>query len=231
MRRDDPDAYVVEGLAAALPASPAVVREALAPLVTAARLARLEAVAASRTRSAVLVLEDLTDPHNGSAVLRSADAFGVQEVHVVERLQPFRAAHRVARGTHRWLDVVRHRDADACARALHDRGFRIFVAAMEGAIRPEALREPEKVAIVFGNEHAGVSGGMRAHADGTYAVPMVGFVESLNVSVAAAITVYEATRGRQGDLDAAAREALVARYLTTSVRDAERIVREHLASR
>jgi len=231
MRRDDPDVYLVdEETPPDQPAGddldPGVVRRLLGPLVTPARLARMEAVAAARTRDVVVVLDGLTDPHNTSAVLRSADAFGVQEVHVVVGAQPFRAAHRVARGTHLWLDIVRHETAEACLDALHARGFSVLVAAMEGSAGPEELATIPRVAIVFGNEHAGVGPGFRAGADGTYAIPMVGFVESLNVSVAAAITLRAATRGNRRLLDGPGREALVARWLVRSVRDAHRILRE-----
>lgn len=212
---------------APLPAPASVVVEALAPLVTPQRLARMDAVIARRTRSLVPVLEDLADPHNGAAVMRSADAFGCHEVHVVEDRHPFAVSHRVTRGTHRWLELVRHRSIERCLATLKGRGYRVFVAAMDGELTPEQLADVDRAAVVFGNEHKGVSPAVRAAADGTYAIPMEGFVESLNVSVASAITLYVASRGRHGDLDEAAREQIRARFLLASVRDAERIVREH----
>lgn len=226
MRRDDPDVYQV-GPPRALPAPPERVIAALAPLVTEARLARIEEVVANRRLSVVPVLEGLTDPHNGSAILRSADAFGLQQVHVVPSEHGFMAAHRVAKGTHRWLDVVQHGHSEACVAWLRDHGYRIYVAAMGGEMRPEDLRAVERVAVVFGNEHAGVSEAMARGAHGTCAVPMVGFVESLNVSVAAAVTLYGAASGRPGDLSEAERKELTARFLVSTVRDAERIVREY----
>jgi tRNA (guanosine-2'-O-)-methyltransferase len=229
MRRDHPDVYLIdEPEPPTVAAPPAVVHRTLAPQVTPARLARMEAVAAARTRDVVVVLDGLTDPHNTSAVLRSADAFGVQEVHVVVGAEPFRAAHRVARGTHLWLDIVRHRTAEACAQALHARGFTILVATMGGEKRPEDLPALERVAIVFGNEHAGVSPALRSQADGTYAISMVGFVESLNVSVAAAITLHAATRGR-APLPEEDRTALVARWLLRTVRDGPALVARNLS--
>jgi tRNA (guanosine-2'-O-)-methyltransferase len=176
----------------------------------------------------VVVLDELTDPHNGSAVLRSADAFGVQEIHVIPSQHGFLAAGRVAKGTDRWLDVIRHRDANAAADHLHERGFEIFVASAKGALTPEALCLRERVAVVFGNEHAGASPAMCAAADGTFAIPMVGFVESLNVSVAAAVTLHTISKSHRGNLDEARRTALLARYLMTSVKDAARILEERL---
>ena len=226
MRRDEPDVYQV-GPPAALPATPAQVIAALSPLVTESRLRRIEEVVARRKRSVVAVLEGLTDPHNTSAVLRSCDAFGVQTVHVVAGKHGFPAAHRVSKGTHRWLDVLAHETAPACVTWLKEHGYRVVVATMGGALSPEELSSIERVALVFGNEHAGPSDEVRRVADDTCAIPMVGFVESLNVSVAAAITLYVAAARRPGDLDPEGREELTARFLMSTVRDAERVVREY----
>jgi len=212
----------------ALPYPASAIVRTLAPLVTEARLRRIDEVIARRTRSLVPVLEGLSDPHNGAAILRSADAFGCHEVHLVEGRFPFAVSHRVSRGTHRWLELVRHAGAEACAASLHARGYAIFVASMEGTMVPEDLARVPKAAIVLGNEHKGPSEAMRAAADGTYRIPMVGFVESLNVSVASAITLYVASRGRHGDLDEAAREEIRARFLLAQVKDADALVRRAL---
>lgn len=201
----------------------------LGPMVTDARMARIDAVIAQRTRSLVPVLEGLSDPHNGAAILRSADAFGCHEVHLVDGRFPFAVSHRVSRGTHRWLELHRHAEAEACADALHARGYKVFVASMEGELTPEDLAREPKAAIVLGNEHKGPSEAMRARADGTYRIPMVGFVESLNVSVASAITLYVASRGRHGDLDDAARDEIRARFLLSQVNDAAEIVARALS--
>jgi tRNA (guanosine-2'-O-)-methyltransferase len=209
-----------------LPFDAATIVGALAPLVTDARRARMESVIARRTRSLIPVLEDLADPHNGAAVLRSADAFGCHEVHVIEGARKFAISHRVSRGAHRWLELVHHASTEACLEALASRGYAVYVAAMDGTIGPEEIAAIPRAAIVFGNEHRGVSQRVRDAAAGTYTIPMVGFVESLNVSVASAITLYVASRGRHGDLDDPARTEILARYLWASVRDADQIVRE-----
>jgi tRNA (guanosine-2'-O-)-methyltransferase len=226
MKRDHPDAILLEP-AAPLPAPAETVVRVLAPLVTPARLARMDAVIARRTRSLVPVLEDLVDPHNGAAILRSADAFGCHEVHVIEETTPFTVSHRVTRGTHRWLELVRHARAVDCVTRLAERGYRVFIAAMDGEMGPEEIAGIDKAAIVFGNEHKGVSDAVRAAVHGTYAIPMEGFVESLNVSVASAITLYVASRGRHGDLDEGERMEIRARFLLSQVRDSERVVRDH----
>lgn len=229
MKRDHPDVIELDApRPLAWPAAEVV--EALSGLVTEARLARMRAVLARRTRSLVPVLEDLADPHNGAAIMRSADAFGCHAVHVVEDRHPFMVSHRVTRGTHRWLELVKHASTEDALEHLSGRGYQVFVAAMDGELTPEELAEVPKAAVVFGNEHEGVSDAVRAAAHGTYAIPMVGFVESLNVSVASAITLYVASRGRHGSLSEEERTEALARYLLASVGDAERILRERAGS-
>ena len=230
MRRDLPEVVALDAALPLLWPAADVVR-ALAPLVTDARLARMREVVAARTRSLVPVLEDLADPHNGAAVMRSADAFGCHEVHVIEGRHPFAVSTRVTRGTHRWLELRKHESTERCLSHLAERGYAVYVAAMDGAVGPEAIARVPRAAIVFGNEHRGVSPAVRAAAAGTYAIPMVGFVESLNVSVASAITLYVASRGRHGDLAPEEREEILARYLIAQVADAGQVLDRALRGR
>lgn len=225
MRFTDPSVYPIER--GPLPASPAAVIDCLRNHVTEARFERIVGVARQRTLSVVPVLDNLADPHNASAILRSCDAFGVHEVHLVANERRFLGSHKVTRGTDRWLELVDHDGPKEAADALHARGYALFVASMEGEHTPESLAAFPKVAVVFGNERRGVGESLRAHADGTYRVPMVGFVESLNVSVAAATTLYTLTRGRPRVDDVEA-EAVIARLLLASVTDAPRILDETL---
>ncbi len=227
MRRDLPEVYEVSNRDV-LPAAPDVVIEALQPLLTSERIERLEAIINRRSRSVAAVLDGLIDPHNTAAILRSADAFGTQEVHVIEGEEPFVASMRVTTGAERWLDIIRHSTADACIDRLHDRGFRVYVATTDGDLTPDDLAAIPKLAIVFGNEHSGVRQEVMRRADGTYGVPMKGFVQSLNVSVATAITLHAATSGRAGDLTASERTLLRARFMMLSVRNAEQIVLNYL---
>ncbi|MFK7987086.1 MAG: TrmH family RNA methyltransferase [Sandaracinaceae bacterium] len=225
MKRADPKAHVLPSVAP-LPAPAEDVVRILGPMITEARMARMNAVLERRTRSLIPVLEDLHDPHNGAAVMRSADAFGCHEVHIIENQNRFMVAHRVTRGTERWLELHRHGAIEPCLAELKARGYKIFIAAMEGTVTPEQLAEVPRAAVVFGNEHLGISEAVRDAADGSYAIPMEGFVESLNVSVASAITLYVASRGRHGSLDETAKEQVRARWLLSTVKDGARIVRE-----
>jgi tRNA (guanosine-2'-O-)-methyltransferase len=204
--------------------------EVLAPLVTPARLARFEAVLARRTRSLVPVLDGLSDPHNGAAILRSCDAFGCHEVHTVRGRFPFAISTHVSRHTERWLEMHAHESAEACAEGLAARGYRLFVAAMDGELTPEDLARVPRAAIVVGNEHRGVSEALRERASGVYRIPMVGFVESLNVSVATAITLYTATQGRHGDMSDDERSEALARFLLGQVKDGAQIVEQAVRS-
>jgi tRNA (guanosine-2'-O-)-methyltransferase len=230
MRRHAPDNFE-PNRSDWLPTDTASVIAALEPLLTEERRQRIATVIEARSRSVVPVLDGLIDPHNVSAVLRSADAFGVQEVHVIARGERYLASPRVAQGSERWVDVIEHSSAAQCVAALRERGHRVYVAAMDGKLRPEALADEAKPAIVFGNEHEGVSSELFALADGSYTIGMQGFVQSLNVSVAAAITLFSAMRGRPGDLNAEQRERLRARFCMLSVPRAQEVVAEYLRRR
>jgi tRNA (guanosine-2'-O-)-methyltransferase len=227
MRRDLPEVFEIYQ-ETVLPAPPEIVVSALGPLLTDERIARLEAIISQRTRSVAVVLDNLIDPHNIAAILRSADAFGVQEVHVIQGDEPFVASTRITTGAERWLDVVHHPNAQACIDALHQRDFRVYVAAVDGDLTPDDLPKLQQVAIIFGNEHAGVNPDTLRYADGTYGIPMKGFVQSLNVSVATAITLHAATAGRSSDLTPADQILLRARFMMLSVRNAEQIVLDYV---
>ncbi len=197
---------------------------ALAPLVTTERLQRIADVVSGRTDDLVLVLDRISDPHNSSAVLRSADAFGLQTVHVIVGAHGFRASRGVSKGAHRWLDILRYRSAEACARRLKRDGYTIYVAAMGGDTGLEDLRKMKRLAVVFGNEHGGVSQQMRALADGSFSIPMRGFVESLNISVAAAITMQTLARDGRPGLSSMRQRELQARFLMNSVKNADQVI-------
>lgn len=229
MRANDPDVIEVDG-PPPLERPPNLVIEALSPVVTAERLDRIQQVVRNRTDNLVLVLDCIADPHNSSAVLRSADAFGVQTVHVIVGDYGFRASRGVSKGTHRWLDVRRYDSAEACARRLKDEGYSIYVAAMAAETQAEDLQQTARLAVVFGNEHRGVSQEMRSFADGAFSIPMCGFVESLNISVAAAITMQTLARDGRARLGAERRQELAARFLMNSVKNADQVIEKFLGN-
>jgi tRNA (guanosine-2'-O-)-methyltransferase len=196
---------------------------ALAPQLTDERRGRIEAVLAARLGSVTVVLENLHDPHNGAAVLRSVEGFGLSQLHVVEQAEPFRFSDKVTQGCEKWIDVRRHPDFAGAAATLHARGFSLH-AAVPGATTPlGALDVSRPVALVFGNEHAGLTGTAQAACDGTFAIPMAGFTQSFNLSVSAAICLGDAAARRRaalgvpGDLPPAERARLRARWYVQSL--------------
>lgn len=201
--------------------------ELLTPYVTRARGARIAEVVAGRSLDVAPLLENVADPHNASAVLRSCDAFGIARAHVIADRNAFLASRKVSKGTEKWVDVRKHPSAEAAAEALRAEGYALFVASMEGEHTPESLIRPGgRVAVIFGNEFRGVSEELRALADGTFAVPMKGFVESLNVSVAAAITLYTLSRAMCAPLTEGERLALEAQLLLAAVPRGEEVLAE-----
>lgn len=204
---------------------PAKVIEVLEPLVGEARRARLLEVIGRRLASVAVVFDGPYDPHNGAAVLRSCEAFGVQRLHVVERPgTPFAAARTVTRSAEKWLDVTVHAGAPSLLAWSRSAEMPLVGAHPEGELSPEDLADLPRVAIVLGNEREGIREAIAAACLHRVRVPMRGFVESLNVSVTAAILLHAATRGRAGDLDPAARLRLYARGLYLSVPRAEELL-------
>lgn len=175
------------------------------PLIRDDRKERVARMLAQRLQSLVVVCEAIHRRHNVSAILRSAECFGVHEVHLVTGA--FRPSRGAARGAENWLELHRHERTTDCLLALRARGFRVLVADLGGeAFTPETAPVDRPLALVFGAEHDGVSDEARALADGAVTVPMRGLTESLNVSVAAACVLQRISERRralvgEGDLE------------------------------
>jgi tRNA (guanosine-2'-O-)-methyltransferase len=209
---------------------PAAVCAALAPLLLDERRARIDEAAAARLGGLRLVIENLHDPHNGAAVLRSAEAFGIQRVDVIESVEPFRFSSTVTQGCEKWLDVVHHATLSETVATLRADGFALYAAVPGAAATVEDLDFARPAAVMIGNEHAGLGGEAVAAADVVFGIPMAGMTRSLNLSVAAALICERAAQlrrraiGRPGDLDAAAVLALRARFYAASVRGADAVL-------
>jgi len=204
------------------------------------RKARIDEVVANRTRTLTVVTEAFGDPQNVNAVLRTCEAFGIQDVHAVEGpMKPWDRNKKITQNADKWLDVRRWRSTRDCLVHLRADGFAIYATHLDAGARPlGSLPFAGKVALVFGNEHRGVSDAALALADATYAIPMRGFVQSLNVSVAAAISLAtaverrEADRGRHGDLPEHEAAALRERFYVLAVKQRARIAKaERVAER
>lgn len=191
--------------------------ETLEPLALAERRARLWSVARARIGSVTVLMDAPHDPHNAAAVLRSCDALGIPQVHVVPRGEAFAVGRTVAKGAERWLEVISHRTPELALESLHGQGYLSVATHPEGNLAPEDLPKLPRVALILGNEHDGIRDALHAGARESVRIPMRGFVESLNVSVAAAVLLYAATRGRGGDLSEAEQLRHYARALVRSV--------------
>lgn len=168
--------------------------------MTPERHQRLEAVLAKRQNDLTVVLENVFDPHNISAVMRSCDAVGVQEVYVLNTKIPRHKkwGARSSSSAAKWLTVHQFEDAAACVAALRKGYDRILTTHLASdAVDLYRFDLTQKTALVFGNEHGGVSDEIRMLCDGNFAIPQVGMIRSLNISVACAVCLYEAFRQKQ----------------------------------
>ncbi len=206
------------------------ITQILSPYVSSERRARIEHTLSNRTRDVALILEDVSSDHNASAVLRTAEALGIVEVHSIERTQPFRVSRKVAKGAHKWLELRRYRSAEEAYAQVKSEGYEVWASAVRGASRPVS-RVPvdRKIALVFGNEHEGLSPEAFELADGCFHVPMGGFVESLNISVAAAISMYALMTRKQkasglSPLSDRERRSFRAKWYALSVRAAPQLL-------
>ena len=194
----------------------------LESLVGVERQTKLKEVLAKRLASVTVVMDAPHDPHNGAAVLRSCDAFGVQEVHVVARQEPFRAAGVVSKGSQKWVDAKSYENVPEALAQLE--GFELVGTHPQGSLQPEQLATIPKLALVMGNEHDGICQELQAACRRSVQIPMKGFVESLNVSVSAAILLRYATTGRPGDLEERHQMRVYTRWLMRSLNRASEIL-------
>ncbi len=230
MRRRTPHALLVEQAQRTLLArladldQQAIVR-LLDPFLTPERRARFDAVFSSRLDSVTVLMDAPYDPHNGAAVLRSCDAFGVQRLHVVERGGiGFLAVRQVARGSEQWVHVRTYPGSQGALDALQASGHELVATHPQGELLPEDLKNIPRVCLVLGNERNGIHEELSRVCRRSVRVPMCGFVESLNVSVTGAILMQHATTGRSGDLSEAERLLLHARAMVLTIDHAAEIL-------
>lgn len=210
--------------------SAADVLKHLAPRLTPERWAKIQKVVSGRTCDVTPILEDIYDRGNISAVFRSAEAFGFQNVHVIEPNDKFKESQRVTAGAEKWLDIVRFKETPAAVSHLKERGYQVLATHLDSAARPLAEMDLTRpTAIVFGNEKDGISKSMIELCDATVILPMRGFVQSYNISVAAAIafqTILSAreSAGLLGGLSEDERRLLEAHYCLRTLDNASEIL-------
>ena len=165
---------------------------------TERRLLKIRNVLRHRQADLTIVLENIHDPHNVSAILRSADAVGIMEVQLVYTTEEFPSiGKKSSASASKWIPRRKFLTIQDCYSKLRREGFRIYASQLNSQSLPLFdLNLQNKVALVFGNEHRGVSDEAAAMADGRFMIPMYGMIESLNVSVACAVATYESLRQR-----------------------------------
>jgi len=165
--------------------------------MTPERYSKLLLVLKKRQTDLTVVLENVFDPHNISAVMRTCDAVGVQEIHVLNtRIPPHKKwGAKSSSSAAKWLTVHQFDNAEECFSSLRKRYSSILTTHLSAdAVGLYDMDLTRSLALVFGNEHSGVSAEIRALSDGNFIIPQVGIIRSLNISVACAVTLYEAYR-------------------------------------
>ncbi len=193
--------------------------EKMSSLLTPERKERIREVVDKRTYDIIPVMDGIHDLGNVSAVLRSAEAFGLQEVHFVENQPKYKISQRTSKGTDKWLNVIRWKESLACAKDLKARGYQIVSTHLDDTAVPISTVDfSKKTALILGNEKDGVSKEILEMSDVRCIIPMQGFAESFNISVAAAVSFYHIYQdrmkklGHHGNLTQEEKNYLIADY-------------------
>lgn len=213
--------------------------EYLRDFTTEDRWQRINEVLDKRTRHITVVLEDIYQPHNASAVLRSCDCFGIQDVHIIENKNEFSPNKSITIGAHKWITLHSYDEPDknntkSCYEKLHSEGYQIIATTPhEDDVTIDRVPVDQKTALVFGAELTGLSDYALEHADGYAKIPMVGFSESFNISVGAALCMYDLTsRLRKSDISWSLTESeklkLRSEWLEKSLRAGEQLKEKFL---
>jgi tRNA (guanosine-2'-O-)-methyltransferase len=204
-------------------------------MITESKQEKYDTIAADRTRYITVVMENLIKDHNASAVLRSCDCFGIQDLHAIEKDVQYEIQRDIAMGSGNWVDLHSHSEGESpsikCLQELKDQGYQIISTSphTEMTVREVPLDKP--IALVFGTEVSGISKEVAEFSDHLVRLPMYGFTESFNVSVSAALALSRLRERLEGsELDWRLSEAeqvkLKIKWSTRIIRDGEDVERE-----
>jgi tRNA (guanosine-2'-O-)-methyltransferase len=169
----------------------------IGPLLTEERRAKIDRVVALRNFDTAVVLESIYDRGNVSAVMRSAEGLGFGNFHVIETQEKFKESARVTQGADKWVEVKKWKQTADCVKSLKAQGYKICVTHLDEKSKPlHDIDFSGKTALVLGNEKDGVSKEMIEAADERIIIPMTGFVQSFNISVAGALSLYHISQDR-----------------------------------
>ncbi len=216
--------------------------EYLRGFVSEARWKRINQVLENRTQHITVVLEDIYQPHNASAVLRSCDGFGIQDVHIIENRNQFDVSSEVTIGSDQWLTLHRYNKPEqdnvaACFERLRTDGYQIIATTpheYDSDLNTLSIEQP--TALVFGTELEGVTEQVMKQADGYVKIPMFGFSESFNISVSAAICLYDtSTRVRSSgvkwELSWQKKQDMLLEWLKKSIKAGDQLAEQWIKER
>ena len=212
----------------------------LSTFVTEERFSLFNQIIKERTRYMTVVLEDIFQPHNASAVLRSCDCFGVQDVHIIENENEYSVNPDVALGSSKWLDLYKYNETEnntlSTIKKLKDDGYRIIATTPHtDDVNLENFDiNKGKFALMFGSEQPGLSDIAMQNADEFLKIPMYGFTESFNISVSAAISLHHLSlKLRQSDIEFKLSETeqneIILEWLKRSIKDSGTIIKKYIA--
>lgn len=208
----------------------------LSQFISETRRTKFDEVLNFRTRHITIVLEDLYQPHNASAVLRSCDIFGIQDIHIIENKNAYTVNKDIAMGSPKWLNLHKYRNSEnntlEAIKKLKEKGYRIVATSPnKNDVTIENLAVEKPLALFFGTELTGISETVLEQADEFVKIPMFGFTESFNISVSAALCIHTLTsKLHKSDIDwhisPSEKDVLLLTWLRKSIRKVELIERD-----
>lgn len=213
----------------------------LSNLVSENRRAKFDEVLNYRTRHITIMLEDLYQPHNASAVLRSCDIFGIQDIHIVENKNVYTVNRDIALGSPKWLNIHKYNQSEnntkQCIDQLKEKGYQIVATSPhKNGYSIDELPVDKPIALIFGTELTGISDTVRDMADSFVQIPMFGFTESFNISVSVALCLHTLTAKLHGSeanwqLNDSEKDELLLTWLRNTIRKVELIEKDFIAKR
>lgn len=212
------------------------VKDYLISFLTEERKEKIDWVINNRTNHLTVVVEDLMNPHNASAIMRSCDCFGIQNLHAIEQNHEFEMDHQIAAGSLKWVHMNTHQSKTPPAlKSFKEKGYKIVATTPHtDDFIPETIPLEEPLAIVFGNEREGITDDVRAEADYFLQIPMYGFTESFNISVSAALILNTLTNRLRDtninwQLSEEEKQKLQYEFAKNTIREADLIEKDFLA--
>ncbi|MCH4822924.1 RNA methyltransferase [Gramella lutea] len=208
--------------------------EYLQEYLTPRRKSLFEKVLAQRTNHLTVVAQDVYQLHNTSAVVRSCDVFGIQNIHVIEEKIPRRIDKEIAMGAQKWVDINRYSSTSDCVQKLKNDGYRIIATSPhDDSVMLDDFDISSPAALFFGTEKDGLSEEILKEADSTIKIPMVGFTESLNISVSAAIILQALTSKLKSSdvkwqLSDEEKAKMLLKWTKKSIKNSEQIIERYL---